>query len=417
MLTILAGDSPTAATRRRASPGLAFAGVTLSFLGLFLAAGAPSPLFRLEQQEWGFPVWLLTIAFAIYAIALLATLLVAGSLSDYIGRRPVLIGALGVEAAVMLIFLLAPDIGWVIAARTVQGIATGAGVGAFTAAAAEYAPARHKKLGVLAGSVAPAAGLGLGALMAGIVVRFTEAPGSIIFTFLAVFFVLGMIVVIASGETVARRHGALRSLTPRVSVPRLARSEFFASIPVHIATWMLGGLYLGLVPSIVHSVFDVDSGLVTGLAIMALSGTGALAGFLFGSAPARSAVILGGSLTVTGTAVTLFSIITGLLPLFFVGSVIAGVGFGASFSGALRIIAPLAEAHQHAELFAAIYVVSYLSFSLPVVVAGLVVSTAGITTTVVVYGETVIAAALAGLIWQAVLGWHGEKLAKRRGDR
>jgi predicted MFS family arabinose efflux permease len=417
MLTILAGDSPTAATRRRASPGLAFAGVTLSFLGLFLAAGAPSPLFRLEQQEWGFPVWLLTIAFASYAIALLATLLVAGSLSDYIGRRPVLIGALGVEAAAMLIFLFAPNIAWVIAARTVQGIATGAGVSAFTAAAAEYAPGRHKKLGVLASSVAPAAGLGLGALMAGIVVQFTGAASSIIFTFLAVFFVLGMIVVIASGETVARRDGALRSLTPRVSVPRLARSEFFGSIPVHIATWMLGGLYLGLVPSIMHSVFDVDSGPVTGLAILALSGTGALAGFLFGSAPARSAVILGGSLTATGTAITLFSIITGLLPLFFVGSVIAGVGFGASFSGALRIIAPLAGARQHAELFAAIYVVSYLSFSLPVVVAGLLVPTAGITATVVVYGGTVITAALAGLIWQAILGWHAEKLAKRRGDR
>jgi MFS family permease len=149
MLTILAGDSPTPATRRHASPALAFTGVALSFVGLFLAAGAASPLFRLEQQEWGFPVWLLTIAFAIYAIALLATLLVAGSLSDYIGRRPVLVGALGVEAGAMLIFLFAPNIGWVIAARTVQGIATGAGVSAFTAAAAEYAPARHKKLGVL----------------------------------------------------------------------------------------------------------------------------------------------------------------------------------------------------------------------------------------------------------------------------
>jgi predicted MFS family arabinose efflux permease len=412
MLTILAGDSPTAVTRRRASPALAFTGVTLSFLGLFLAAGAPSPLFRLEQQEWGFPVWLLTIAFAIYAIALLATLLVAGSLSDYTGRRPVLIGALGVEAAAMLIFLFAPNIGWVIAARTVQGIATGAGVSTFTAAAAEYAPARHKKLGVLAGSVAPAAGLGLGALIAGIVVQFTAAPSSIIFTFLAVFFVLGMIVVIASPETVARRGDALRSLTPHVSVPRLARSEFFASIPVHIATWMLGGLYLGLVPSIMHSVFDVGGGLVTGLAILALSGTGALAGFLFSSTPARSAVILGGSLTVTGTAVILFSIITAELPLFFVGSVIAGAGFGASFSGALRIIAPLAEARQHAELFAAIYLVSYLSFSLPVVVAGLLVSTAGITATVVVYGGTVITAALAGLIWQASRGWRAEKRSR-----
>ena len=410
MLTILAGDSRRAATRRRTSPALAFAGVTISFLGLFLAAGAPSPLFLLEQQKWGFPVWLLTIAFAIYAIALLATLLVAGSLSDYIGRRPVLIGALGVEAAAMLIFLFAPNIGWVIAARTVQGIATGAGVSAFTAAAAEYAPAKHKKLGVLAGSVAPAAGLGLGALLAGLVVQLTAAPSSIIFTFLAVFFVLGMIVVISSGETVARRGGALRSLTPRISVPRLARSEFFASIPVHIATWMLGGLYLGLVLSIMHSVFDVDSGLVTGLAILALSGTGALAGFLFGSTPARSAVILGGSLTATGTAVTLFSITTGLLPWFFVGSVIAGVGFGASFSGALRIVAPLAEAHQRAELFSAIYVVSYLSFSLPVVIAGLLVSTAGIMPTAVVYGGVVITAAITGLIWQSSFGWHAEKL-------
>src|ERR1700722_10057570 len=80
------------------SPTLAFAGVTVSFLGLFLAAGAPSPLFRLEQQQWGFPIFLLTIAFAIYALTLLFALLVVGSLSDYIGRRPVLITALAVEA-------------------------------------------------------------------------------------------------------------------------------------------------------------------------------------------------------------------------------------------------------------------------------------------------------------------------------
>jgi len=243
------------------------------------------------------------------------------------------------------------------------------------------------------------------------VLQFTAVPSPIIFTFLAVLFVLGMIVVIASPETAARRGGALRSLIPRVSVPQMARAEFFASIPVHIATWMLGGLYLGLVPSIMHGVFDIDSGLITGLAILALSGTGALAGFLFGSAPARSAVILGGSLTVAGTAVTLFSIIIGLLPLFFVGSVIAGAGFGASFSGALRIIAPLAEARQRAELFAAIYVVSYLSFSLPVVIAGLLVSTAGIMSTAVVYGGVVITAAITGLIWQASLGWHAEKLS------
>src|ERR1700678_2952662 len=127
MLTILAGDSPTAASRRRASPALAFTGVTLSFLGLFLAAGAPSPLFRLEQQEWGFPVWLLTIAFAIYAIALLATLLVAGSLSDYIGRRPVLIGALGVEVSYLSFSVPVVIAGLLVSTAGIRSTAVGYG--------------------------------------------------------------------------------------------------------------------------------------------------------------------------------------------------------------------------------------------------------------------------------------------------
>ena len=404
--------SPEVNGRRRAPPTLAFAGVTISFLGLFLAAGAPSPLFRLEQREWGFPLWLLTIAFAIYAIALLAALLVAGSLSDYVGRRPVLIGTLGVEAAAMLIFLFARNIGWVIAARTVQGIATGAGISAFTAAAVEYAPARHRKLGVLTGSVAPAGGLGIGALMAGIVIEYTGSPSLIIFTFLAVLFVAGMFIAIASPETVSRRAGTLRSLVPHVSVPELARPEFMASIPVQTGSWMLGGLYLGLVPAIMHSVFNTDSGLVAGAAILALSGVGAITGFVVGSTPARSAVVLGGSFTIVGTAVTLCSIVIAVLPLFFVGSVIAGVGFGASFTGILRIIGPLAEAHQRAQLFAAIYVVSYLSFSLPVVIAGLLVSTAGITSTFVAYGAVVILAGALGLVWQLRLGEHTERTFK-----
>src|ERR1700722_2819586 len=383
------------------SPTLAFAGVTVSFLGLFLAAGAPSPLFRLEQQQWDFPILLLTIAFAIYALTLLVALLVAGSLSDYIGRRPVLIAALAVEAVAMVVFLFAPNIAWVIAARALQGLATGAAVSAFTTAAVEYAPAKHKRLGVIAGSVAPAGGLGLGALIAGLAIQYAATPSSVIFTFLAVVFVLGMIVVIASPETGIRHPGAFRSLTPRLTVPERARTEFLASVPVHIATWMLGGLYLGLVPSILAGVFRTNSGLVSGLAILALSGVGALVGFLSGSSAARSAVIVGGLLTAGGTAIALLSISTRQLPLFFIGSAIAGAGFGGSFSGSLRIITPLAESDRRAELFAAVYVVSYLAFSVPVIIAGLVVSMVGITTTAVVYGRGGICAAVTGLVGTA----------------
>jgi hypothetical protein len=54
-------------------------------------------------------------------------------------------------------------------------------------------------------------------------------------------------------------------------------------------------------------------------------------------------------------------------------------------------------------------VVSYLSFSLPVIIAGLLVSTAGVMSTAVVYRGVVITAAMTALIWQASLGWHAEK--------
>ncbi|MGH1551701.1 MFS transporter [Streptomyces sp. L7] len=231
--------------RRQLSPSVAFAGSAAVFAALYLAAGAPTPLLVVFKQQWHFPAWVLTVAFAAYAIGLLAALLVAGSLSDHVGRRPVLIGSLLVELAAMLLFVFAPDIGWVIAARTIQGIATGAATSAFSASVVEHAPERHKKLGVIITSIAPAGGLGLGALLTGAAVQFSGHAAVIVFSALAVIMVVGTAVAAFSAETAATRPGAARALIPRVSIPRAARREFVASIPVLVAAWMLAGLFAG----------------------------------------------------------------------------------------------------------------------------------------------------------------------------
>ncbi|MBF4571814.1 MFS transporter [Herbiconiux sp. VKM Ac-1786] len=382
---------------------LTFVGVTVSFLGMFVAAGAPSPLFQLEQQTWGFPVWMLTFAFAIYAVALLVALLVAGSLSDHIGRRPVLIGALAGEILSMALFLVAPDIGWIIAARVVQGIATGAAAGAFTAAIVEYAPANRKKLGALIGSATPTGGLGLGALGGGIAVQYADSPNLIIFGSLIVLFVLGLVVVAISPEPVSHRPGAVHSLIPRISVPPRARAEFVAAIPVHISSWMLGGLYLGLVPLVLVQVFLVESGVVDGLAILALCLVGALSGIALGWVAPRTVVLLGNALVIVGATAVVVAIGSTSLPLFFVGTVVAGVGFGIDFSGAVRLIVPLTASHQRAELFASIFVVCYLSFSVPIIIAGLLVRTLGLVPVTRVYVLVLIVAALVGLVAQSRL--------------
>ncbi|GAA2052991.1 MFS transporter [Leifsonia soli] len=390
------------ARSRRLRPAAAFAGTALAFVAVALAVGAPSPLFVLYEQQWGFQPWLLTVAFAIYALTLLITLLIAGSLSDHIGRRPVLIGALALQIVAMLIFLFAPDIGWIIGARSVQGVATGAAMSTFTAALVELAPERQKKLGATIGSTAPVGGIAIGAFLTGLAVQFVPQPTIVVFVALAVLFAAGIVVIVASPETVERRPGAVRSLIPRLLVPREARGEFVAAIPLFLATWMLAGLFIGLSPSILHGVFHLDSGLLNGAIVAVPPAVGALAGLLLTRAAARLTVVWAMAAIVVGVAVAAVGIAAAILPLLFAGAVVAGGGFGAGFSAMLRILAPLAPNDQRAELFAGVFLVSYLAYGLPALVAGELITTIGLLPTALGYSAAIAAAAVAALVVQAV---------------
>jgi MFS family permease len=401
--TVVAAKSASPEPRerpRRLAPAAAFVGAIVAFIGIPFAAGAPSPLFVLYQREWHFADWTLTFAFAIYAFTLLVALLVAGSLSDHIGRRPVLIGALILQLTAMLIFAFAPNIGWIIIARIIQGVATGAATSTFTATIVELAPARHRKFGALVSSVAPLGGLALGALVSGIVVQFTVDPGAILFGFLSIFFVGGIAVVLFAPETVTRRAGAVRSLIPRLSVPRVARTEYLAGVPVLVAGWMLSGLFLGLAPSINAAVFHISSGLVNGVVVALQPAAAAVTGLIFGRFTARRAMLVGSGIALLGTALTVLAIASAEFPLLIIGAIVAGAGIGASFSGALRQIGPLAAAHQRAELFAAIYLVSYLAYGAPAIIAGELIGVVGIEDTVIGYGAVVLVALVVGLVAQ-----------------
>jgi MFS family permease len=375
-----------------------FVGTVLAFVGITFAAGAPSPLFVLFQQEWQFPSWVLSLAFAIYAITLLLTLLVAGSLSDHIGRRPLLIAALVTEVASMAIFVFAPNIAWIIAARAIQGIATGAATSTFSATIVEYAPDRFKKISALITSVAPVGGLALGALATGFAVQFSAYPSQIIFGALAILFLLGTLVIIGAPETVTRRPGAIRSLIPRLSVPVAARRDFALTVPVLVSSWMLAGLFLGLAPSIIRGIFGIDSGLVNGALVALQPAAGAVAAVAFGRFAAGRVVRLGTIAVLLGIALFITAVATHVFALLFVAAIVGGAGFGASFSASLRTLAPLAGAHERAELFSAIYLVNYLSYGAPALVAGELIGVIGLEPTVVGYGAVAILVAAVGVV-------------------
>jgi len=399
-----AAEPGSRVARRRLSPGASFFGTAAVFAALFFAAGAPTPLLVQYQHKWGFPPAILTVAFASYTLALLAALVTAGSLSDHLGRRPVIAGALVIELAAMLVFLVAPNIGWVIAGRVVQGLATGVATSAFSAAVVELAPPERRRLGTVIIGSAAAGGLGIGALLTGAAVQFTSDANTIVFAALSAAMAAGIAVAMLSQETAPLRPGAVRSLIPNVRVPGAARREFFAGVPVHISAWMLGGLFLGLGPTIIQGVFHIHSGLVEGATAAIYPLAGSSAGVLLGRTTARRTTAVGGAGILAGAAAIVAGIATHSLPLLLVGGAAGGVGFGGSFAGGVRLISPLVKQHERAGVFAGVYVVAYLAFGVPVLIAGQLVNPLGLVPTVLVYGALAVLAATAGLIAQQRAG-------------
>jgi len=392
------------APRSRVLPaGLAMTGATVAFTSMYLSAGALTPLLVAYKQQWDFPAAMLNVAFAAYAVGFLAAALALGSLSDYIGRRPVLIGALIVQLASNILFLVGTDVSWVIAGRIVQGLAGGAATSAFTAALVEFAAEDKKRLGTILGSISLTGGLAMGSLLAGLAIQLTPAANTIVFIVLIALTVLGGITVLASAETVTRTSGAARSMIPRVSIPASARKEFYAAAPVVAAVWMLAGLSGGLAPNMVRSVFHLNSPFLGGFAGFVAPAVATVIGLVFAKVPSRRAMIIGIYASIIGAAGIIGGVFAGSLALMIAGQAIAGIGFGSSFTAALQLLIPLVTPHQRAGIVAAIYVVSYFAFGVPIVVEGQLVEPIGEIPAVVCYTALTILLALISLIAQARL--------------
>jgi predicted MFS family arabinose efflux permease len=383
---------------RRVLPGgLALAGAAITFMSLYFAAGALMPLLVVYQRQWDLPPTVLALAFAVFAIGFLATVLTVGSLSDHVGRRPVLVGALMVQLVSNLAFLFAPDVGWVIVGRVLQGMATGAATTAFTAALVEIAPPNRKRLGVILGSICLTGGLAAGSLLAGFLIQFTAMANSIVFVGLSVATILGVVVIAFSPESLVSTPGALRSLIPRVAVPPSARAEFVAGAPVIAAIWMLSGLSGGLAPALVRSNFHVDSGLLNGVSGFVAPAASAGIGLGFARLDPRRSMIIGIFMSIAGAADIVGGLAGGWLPVMIIGQAIGGAGFGASFTAFLRLVVGLVAPHEHAGIAAVSYLLSYSAFGIPVVVAGLLVGRLGMASTVVWYAAVTVLLSLVGL--------------------
>jgi len=369
--------------------------VTATFVLFGFAASAPSPLYAVYAARWSFSALALTEVFAVYAIALLVALLFTGSLSDSVGRRPVILAALAIEVVSMLMFLFASNVAWLFAARIAQGFATGLATGALAAALVDLQPSGRPEMASVANTAAPTLGTTLGALGSALLIQYAPDPLHLVYWLMLTGFVItGASVFVISDAGVRRRD---IQLAPRIGVEPAARRQFFAAMPTLVAGWAVGGFYLSLGPGLTLQLAGSTNRFLGGLAIFLFAGLGSLVSIILRSWPASRALNVGGIALVTGLSLGIIAIALSALVLFFAATALTGIGFGLAMLGVLRSLLALASPTARGAMVAAIYIVAYLANALPAIVAGYLVTRIGLHDAALWYGGASGLLALAGL--------------------
>jgi MFS family permease len=355
---------------------LGFWAVAFAFLAVMAFSTLPSPLYGFYQQRDGFSSFTLTIIYGAYAIGVVAALLLAGHVSDWHGRRRVLLPAIATSIVSAIVFLLWRDVPGLIVARIVNGLSVGVVAATATAWLTELhrvgrpdAPALRAQLiatGVNLG------GLGLGPLVSGALAQWAGAPLTVPYVVFLVALTVAVVVVALTPETRDRPDPLPAYRIQRVSVPAEARGAFWnAAWGAFIAFGALG-LFTGLTATFLVGTLHETSHLLAGVTIFALFAAGVLAQVSLATAPPRRLLVTGSALMVAGLVVTPIAVwlSSPSYALFLLGGALTGAGAGAVFKGSVGSVIAITEPHQRAEALAGVFLAGYVGLSLPVVGAG-----------------------------------------------
>ena len=368
----------------------------LTSITFSMVASAPTPIYRLYQETLGLTPLAITLIFAMYSLTIIGAFLTVARLSDFVGRKPMILAALLLNALALVLFIEANTSAALLVARAIQGVATGSALATLGALVTDTAP----KAAATLNSVTAFIGLLVGSLVAGALVAYLPWPTRLVFALLLCVTLAEMMALLFVHETAPRKHGALAVLRPTLMIPTAAVRPMLQLLPLTLSGWALGGFYLSLMPSLVVTATGVHAPLVGAGVVSALMLSGGISVLASRGLSAPSAVQIASLLLAIGIVLTMTAIHAGSPVGMILGTLVAGVGFGSSYGAALRTLLPLAASHERAGLLSAYFVASYLFFALPAVGAGLAAPYYGLVRTALVYGAVLALCAVITLIFQ-----------------
>ncbi|MET9313444.1 MFS transporter [Kribbella sp. NPDC003505] len=349
--------------------------IAAAFLTTMAFSTIPTPLYAIYQQRDGFPTYVITVIFASYAVGVMASLYLAGHVSDWLGRRRVALLAVLAEALAAAIFLLWPEVPGLLVARFVCGV----GVGVLTATATAHLselrqvarPGEDPSRSALISSMVNLGGLAFGPLIGGLLAQYVSSPLQRPYEVFLVLLLISAVGIALVPETVERLEERPAYRPQRVALPSSARPLFFASAIGAFAAFAIFGLFTSLAPTFLAGVLHHTSRLLAGVVTFAVFIAGAASQVVFVRLPRPAQLRLG---LVAMSAGLVGVAVGGLIPnlyLFVIGGVVAGAGVGLVFRGAVATAAALADPSSRGEVLAALFLIAYAGLAIPVLAIGL----------------------------------------------
>lgn len=369
-----------------------------AFAAIMLGTTLPTPMYALYAERMHFTVLTTTVIFATYAVGVLFALLVFGRWSDAVGRRPMLLAGAACAIASAVVFLVARSVPDLLIGRLLSGLSAGIFTGTATAAVIESAPERWRDRAPALATVANIGGLGLGPLLAGLLVQYAPRPLHLAFAVHIVLVLLALLAIWLAGET-GESQGRIGF--QRLSVPPQTRSVFVVAATAAFAGFAVMGLFTAVAPSFIARVIGIGNHAVAGAIVAAVFGASAVTQVVVRRAEPARAVAVGCALLVVGMVILAVSLHVSSLPGLIVATVVAGAGQGMSFGRGLAAVAERTPPDRRAEVSSTYFVVAYVAISLPVIGEGLAAQHWGLRTSGITFA--IIVAVLAAVCFGAVL--------------
>jgi predicted MFS family arabinose efflux permease len=357
-------------------------------------SAAPALSYRLYAHEWHLSPLETAGVFAVYPVFVVGTLVLLGDLSDAIGRRLIMLGALACSLAGALMLASAPGIEWLFAARALMGVAVGLASGASTAAILEFDRDRDAERAAMATNVAQASGFAMALLLGGVLIQYAPWPLQLNFLALAAVIIVLMAGVwfLPQGSTCRRRW------SPRLpTIPAVVRGIFpLVTLAVTVA-FASGAMFLALGGQMAHDLVGSENALINGAVLANFAVVSAAATGLGRNLPVRTSLLTGAIAILLGVSMLWCATLWQSVILLLAATSSAGVGYALLFLGSLTLINAAAPAAQRGGVLSAFYLVGYLSMGAFAITLGFIARTWALRTAIATGSSLLIALAIATL--------------------